>query len=190
MFYYISIAFYEDLTDRSPENTSPNSSNTGLGNDSTRDVFCYFISPSSQTVISFMDFINLIAIPFTLMITFSILLVRAIFVSRQRVMKNYTNRENKTFQRDIKLAATSISINLIYLILNLPLAVIDFSTNFTDFIFMLCFYGFLASYAVNFYIILLTNTLFQRQLIGMCRMPNYAQTNPNRSTFAETTNNL
>ncbi len=180
IFYYLSVVFYQDLVNHYPA-INLNGSNQ------SREIFCDFISTSSQFVISLMDFVNLIAVPFAFMITFSILLVRAIFVSRNRVMKSYTSKENKSFQRDIRLAVTLISLNLIYLILNLPLAVIVFSSDFTDFIFMMCIYLFLASYAVNFYIILLTNSLFRRQFIDMFMRRNILS-HTNRSTYFETTN--
>ena len=99
-------------------------------------------------------------------------------------MANYTSRENKTFQRDIKLAVTSISLNLIYLILNMPMAVISFTTDFTDFVFYLCIYIFLASYAVNFYIIVFTNSLFRSEFLNMLFRRNAHV--PNRTTYFET----
>ena len=174
--YYLPLAFYQDIVDHFvPSN----------GTNQTSNLFCDFISLQSQTVISLMDFINLVAVPFVIMITFSILLIKTIFASRLRVMANYTNRENKTFQKDIKLSVTTIVLNLIFLILNMPIVAIAFTTNFngaftTDFIFYLCMYIFFASYAFNFYIIVLTNSLFRSEFLNMLFRRNVHV--PNRTT--------
>lgn len=171
--YYLPISFYQDLVDHS------NNSNVTV-------IFCDFISQESQTILSMMDLVNLVIIPFILMVVFSFLLMSSIFRSRRRVMTNYTSGENKTFKRDIKLAITSISLNLIYLILNVPLSIVSFTSNFTDFIFYLCVYIFFASYAVNFYTILFTNSLFRKEFFSLILRRNTTSSGPNRTTYFET----
>jgi hypothetical protein len=126
------------------------------------------IYPSSNDIqfyISLYDFINLLGFPFLLMFIFSGLLVLAIFQSRNRVMRNIAEQRN--FKQDIIFSVTSLSLNLIFLILNLPLSIINFGTSFGNFEFILCLYIFFCNYAVNFYVILFTNSMVRKELTTM-----------------------
>jgi len=53
IFYYLSVVFYQDLVNHYPA-INLNGSNQ------SREIFCDFISTSSQFMISLMDFVNLI----------------------------------------------------------------------------------------------------------------------------------
>jgi hypothetical protein len=99
------------------------------------------------------------------MFIFSSLIILAIFQSRNRVMRNIVEQRN--FKQDIRFSVTSLSLNIIFLILNLPMSLIGFSTSFSNFEFRLCLYIFLCNYAINFYVILLTNSLVRKELAKM-----------------------
>ncbi len=102
-------------------------------------------------------------IPFSLMITFNLLLIYSIFKSRSRVVSNYTNRQNTTFKRDIRFAFTSSILNIIFILFNLP---ISFTLHFSYpdlFIFFL--YLHLLSFSINFYLLFIFNSLFREQFL-------------------------
>jgi len=116
-----------------------------------------------------MDLVNCALAPFLLMICFSFLLIRAIFESRRRV-RNPSNsaRENLRLRQDIKYAVSSLSMNLLFFILNLPVQ-IELALPFlgmNDF-FLLTLYLYYMAYSVNFYIILFTNSLVRKQVFSL-----------------------
>lgn len=181
-FYYSPIPIFQDLVDH-----PFNQTNTSV------KFFCDFVDAKSQFILSWMDFVNLVAVPFLCMITLTILLIYVIFGSRKRVISNYSNSENRTFQRDVKFAVTSIGLNLIYIILQLPLALVNFNTSFNDYTFLLCVYVFFASYGANFYIVLLTNYLVREEFLLLFRFKrlvklNQPSTNGTNNTFVRRNN--
>jgi hypothetical protein len=150
---YIPVALYRDLIPLSLSNQTQNDAIT---------LNCGFSSSNEiQFYIALYDFINLVGLPFLLMFIFSSLLILAIFESRNRVIRNIAEQRN--FKQDIMFSVTTISLNVIFLILNLPLSIIGFDTTFSNFEFRLCLYIFLCNYAVNFYVILTTNSLVRKE---------------------------
>ena len=133
----------------------------------TAEFHCGFVSSSAQFAISLYDFVNLVGLPIGLMLTFNLLLIHAIFKTRQRIAASQNQRQNDKIKQDIRFAITSVSMNVMFLILNMPLAIIDFSTSFSNFIFILCLYIFFCNYSINFYVILFSNRLVRSELLTM-----------------------
>ena len=154
---YIPVALYKELI--------PSSETNQTQNDTITYNCVYPSSNDIQFFISLYDFINLLGFPFLLMFIFSSLLILAIFQSRNRVMRNIVEQRN--FKQDIRFSVTSLSLNIIFLILNLPLSIINFDTTFSDFEFILCLYIFFCNYAINFYVILFTNYMVRKELTTM-----------------------
>ena len=120
---YIPVALYKDLIPSSQLKQTQNDTITyNCGFSSSNDI---------QFYISLYDFINIVGLPFLLMLIFSSLLILAIFQSRNRLMRNIAEQRN--FKQDIWFSVTSLSLNIIFLILNLPLSIINFSTSFSNF---------------------------------------------------------
>jgi hypothetical protein len=154
---YIPVALYKDLIPSSQLKQTQNDTITyNCGFSSSNDI---------QFYISLYDFINIVGLPFLLMLIFSSLLILAIFQSRNRLMRNIAEQRN--FKQDIWFSVTSLSLNIIFLILNLPLSIINFSTSFSNFEFRLCLYIFFCNYAINFYVILFTNSMVRKELTTM-----------------------
>lgn len=128
-------------------------------------LICYFNDSSSQFTVSLIILINRVIMSSVVMIALTISLASTVFKSRYRVVVNYTSRQNELFQRDIKFSLTAILLNLIYLFLNLPIGIALFIPGFlTDYIqFLVMFYLFYSSYACNFYLILMSNSIFRRE---------------------------
>ena len=70
-----------------------------------------------------MDLVNCVLVPFFLMILFSSLLILSIFKIRRNVHLNNTNREHKRLKKDIKFATSLLSMNLLFILLNLPIEI-------------------------------------------------------------------
>jgi hypothetical protein len=131
---------------------------------------CDFADRHAQMLISYMDLIIRAIVPFFLMIICSVTLIYSLFKSRMRVVENFLAEENQTFHRELKLAASSISLNIIYIATQLPISIILFETQyFSDFYYEFTLYIYYLSYAINFYIILATNSLFRSRFISLFR---------------------
>lgn len=152
LVYYLPIAFYSDnlnIADKNETNMTLN--------------VCVFTDPQAQIILSFLDVFNLLLIPFSIMFVSSIILIITIYISRKRAQS-----ENEISKKDIRFSITSISFNIGFLVLNLPLAIVCFfTTNFSDYTFYTTYYLFYASYAINFYIILFSNKLFRSVVFDM-----------------------
>ena len=74
-----------------------------------------------QDTLQMMDLINSTIIPFLLMIISTILTIKSVFKSAKKNQStNQLLTDNQIRRRDIKFAITSISFNIIFLMLNLP----------------------------------------------------------------------
>jgi hypothetical protein len=130
-------------------------------------VTCDFVNTNAQMLISYMDLVIRAILPFFLMIICSVILIYSLFKSRLRVVENFLAEENQTFRRELRLAASSICLNIIYIATQLPISIVIFQAEyFSDLYFEFTFYLFYLSYAINFYIILATNSLFRSRFFN------------------------
>lgn len=132
---------------------------------------CTYISYDFQNIISFMDLFNRAILPFILMTTFSIALILVVIQSRRRVLANGSISEKKTFRKDVKFSISSITFNIFFLIGNLPVSLLLFFPDFINYLFMytIVFWLFYLCYAVNFYILFITNSIFRQETIKFSR---------------------
>jgi len=143
--------------------------------------FCNFINNEWQTIISAMDIVNCLLVPFLLMLLFSILLIVTIFNSRSRVNLNVSDRGKKRLKHDTKFAISLITMNLFFLLLILPLMINAFLLPYysSDLHFIL-YYIYFISFAVNFYVLFITNSLFRKVFFLYFKFKNSTQTQPNK----------
>jgi hypothetical protein len=120
------------------------------------------VSPNKR--VYYFVFLNTHIIPYSLMITFTVLLIYSTFKSRRRVIANYTNRQNRTFKRDIKFAFSSLSLNFIFILFNLP---VSFRSYFNPDLFLFFLYLHLFSFSINFYLLFIFNSLFRKQFLSL-----------------------
>jgi hypothetical protein len=158
LIYYTPVIFYRDLI----ETNSTQIDNT------TNTISCSF-NKENLFVISIMDSINRVFIPFSLMLICSFLLINNIFKSRTRIVENFLAEENRTFYAEIRLSTVSLSLNLIFLFLNIPFCVIRYVPSYFSNVnlFLYSYYLFYFSYSINFYILLLSNTLFRSEFFSL-----------------------
>lgn len=112
----------------------------------------------------FLIVLNSNIIPYSLIIVFTILLIYSVFKSRSRVVSNYTDRQKTTFKRDVKFAFTSISLNVIFFLCNLPLTFTLYYSYPGLFLFFL--YLHLLSFSINFYLLFIFNSLFRDEFLS------------------------
>ena len=136
----------------------------------TNIIGCDFVSQQSAFYMGLFNFIYYIVILFGSMVILNGISILAIYASRIRVIQNLTAAENRTRRRDALYVITAISLNLIWLLINLPMCVIAFSTGWSGFTFLVVVYIFYSSYAVNFYVVLCSNSLFRREFLTMFKL--------------------
>ena len=90
--------------------------------------------------------------------TISTLLIVSIFKARSRIQLNNSNRERLRFKKDIKFAINSLLMNFLFIILNLPVDILDLLPSYDTDLHSLLAYIFNSSSTVNFYILILTNS--------------------------------
>jgi hypothetical protein len=121
---------------------------------------CNFINDEWHNIIMYMDVLNCVLVPFLLMFCFSSLLIGSIFKARRRVNLSSSERENRRLRQDIKFAITLLLMNLLFILLQLPVEITSFLPNYIlNDIYLLTTYIYFISYALDFYIIFLTNSL-------------------------------
>ena len=156
LLFYIPVILYLDI-----KNSFEDSFNQ-------TDYMCDFVDTHAVNLISYMDLAMRVIIPFSIMFVFSLLLSYAMFASRKRIVENFLAEENQTFYKEIRLATSSICLNLIYIFLQLPVSLtIFYGEYFNNLFYVFTYYLFYLSYAVNFYILLPTNTLFRHTFFNL-----------------------
>ena len=139
-----------------------------LTDNSTTPVICDFVDADAINLISYMDLVLRVLLPFFLMIISSLTLAYSLLKSRQRIVKNFLTEEEQTFKKEIKLAASSIGLNLIYIVTQLPVSITIFGSQYySSAVYIFTYYLFYASYSVNFYIVLATNSLFRAKFLSL-----------------------
>jgi len=121
---------------------------------------CNYVNLFWQETYGYIDLTNRIIIPSLLMIIFSILIIHTIFTSRSRISSNI--RANRTFRKDVKFSVISIILNISFIVFNLPLSILLFLQNYWLYsYFSLFVFIYYTSFAANFYLIFLANSLFR-----------------------------
>jgi hypothetical protein len=160
IFFFIILCFFNFLYNI----------NTELSFDilliSDNSSLCTFIDYKSQMIVTYMDLVNFILAPFFFMMLFSGLLVVSIFKARSRIRLNNSLRESKRLKQDIKFAISLLSMNLLFILLVLPSEInlfLPFDSDKYLIFASLCN----LTYAINFYLNLLTNSLFRREFYSL-----------------------
>lgn len=135
----------------------------------------------STTSLERMDFINSTAVPFLFMINFSAATMFGIARSRNRVNNINMNLNSlKIKNRDLKFGLTIISVNIIFFVLNLPkrfffMMNLDLLVSqgplgmtISTTVIMILHYTF---FSITFYIQLLVNSIFRKQLVYLLKAP-------------------
>lgn len=129
--------------------------------------YCTFSESSWNDTILLINTINRIILPYTLIVITSIMLVYHVI----RVEKNFASmRANSTNldMKDVRFVSTAVTLNLVYIALNLPAIVVyGFPNNLSVTIYQFTLYLFYVCYGINFYLMLLANRAFRNEFFEM-----------------------
>lgn len=162
---YIPIPIFNNIQTEYLNNTLANST----GN---KKVICEFVSSKSRIVLNYYDLILRILMPSMLMLISSFEMISNFFQLRRRIRHNFLQASSTSrFKRDILFAITSLVLNLVFIVLNLQFSLILFLPKFFNFeMFLLTFFIYYASYGVNFYLMVFTNSLFRNEFISCMKI--------------------
>lgn len=135
------------------------------GTNSTQQIekTCDYKIPIYLTVISTMDLINIVILPFFIMTIMSILLIHTIIMSRLKILNLSLEQDRIKLAKDIKFGITSIILNITFFFLNLPICLANYMEmdNNTYTLIVAVFY---VNYFINFYILAFFNSVFRKEL--------------------------
>lgn len=128
--------------------------------------YTFSISPIAPMILVYISIERYISN--LLMVIFTLLLISTIFSSRRRVITNYTFRQNETFRRDVKFAFSSLILNIIFILLNLPSTIMYFvgggGSKYPNlFLFLVNINN--LGYSIDFFLIFIANSLFRQQFL-------------------------
>ena len=111
---------------------------------------------------------NSTVLPFAAMIVLSIALIAFVFRSRKRVMNSASKRDNR-------FAVAAVTLNVLFLVLNLPMVIDDLvhdmiddmGANPNDLLDMTSTFLYYLSYAIGFYAQFVVNRDFRRELFKL-----------------------
>ena len=117
-----------------------------------------------------MDLLNRVIVPSILMVIASALLIKSVYQLRMGEFTEHLNQSNGNGNKEVRLAITSITLNIIYIFLTLPMPLaLLFGDYLNDYFLIFMFYLFSLSYSLNFYILLVMNSLFRSEFFLIFR---------------------
>ena len=171
LFYSVTLASH--LNQSKSENSTSN----------TTDYRCYEFKNTVQ-IMSWLDLFNYSIIPFSFMIMFTSLTLKSIFASRKRTFSMQNNQFHKfnstssSRAKDIKFAITSVTLNVIFLILNIPFCIfaIAFShviklidSDIDYFFYVLTLFFNYINFGTAFFINFAVNSIFRKEFLSLFR---------------------
>ena len=164
---------------------------TNALNQTTTSWQCNLKSLYFYQAFSIVMLIQVFFIPFVLMLTSSILIIRGLFNTRKRI-EAHENRELKSRKaKDIKFAISSIVLNVLFIVLTTPQMmnyIITFSDKTTSALYA---YSTALIYSVNFsksfFAYLISNSIFRKELkkiLFMVKSNNVSSTNNTINTHS------
>ncbi len=157
---YIAILFLVDLSEYNQTNLN------GTNNSFSK---CYPINYEAQLILSVLDLVNREILPGSLMIFFSFMLVLAVWRSSSRVAHSINDQNRR--KRDVRLAINCFFMNFIFILLQTPVLAAFFLPEliYQNLIFYSVTYIFYLSYGINFFIIVVCNSMFRKEFYKILR---------------------
>ena len=179
--YSSTFAILVDVEKNSPVNNSSNFSSF------KKNVSFNCLIPSN---FSLTELISSLITPFMITFLFSCLLIQAICDSRVKLARLTSTQDKRRLKKDIKFAITTLTINVSYLLLNLPFFTLYSlqKTNSEPLLNKSFSYLHNISFSINFCILIISNSIFRKEFYYMCVCGRDApDERRRRSTFPTTT---
>ena len=142
-------------------------------NESNSTMICGIFS-QFETAMLILDLVNSTLLPFFIMTLCSVRIICYIAATRQKIILNSTFQEKKRLMKDISFSLTIISINIVFIVFNLPICISEFykPSLYILHMFDLFFYS---QYSFNFFTYLISNSIFREEFFHLLdsRKENY-----------------
>jgi len=145
--------------------------NSSFNNNSFNNNSLSFVC--SKSFISYLlEMIFSVLIPSLMTLLFSCLLIRSILESRLKILNLNTQKDRRRLKKDIIFAISTLIINILYILFDLPLFIILISKKLKpnyNFSLILPYLGVLQTlaFSMNMYILIIFNSIFRREFLNM-----------------------
>jgi len=153
----------------------------GVENNQTYCMELEVFRPSIE-IFLWVDLVNCALLPFFLMFLSSVLLIFTIFKSRTRLISSQSTTIRRKLAREINFSVSLVVINFLFLALYLPIHVLFVVNNPSDLWFSILDNLYYSSYAINFVILIMFNSIFRKQCVKMI-ISGFGSQNHTRSLF-------
>ncbi len=153
----------------------------GVENNQTYCMELEVFRPSIE-IFLWVDLVNCALLPFFLMFLSSVLLIFTIFKSRTRLISSQSTTIRRKLAREINFSVSLVVINFLFLALYLPIHVLFVVNNPSDLWFSILDNLYYSSYAINFAILIMFNSIFRKQCVKMI-ISGFGSQNHTRSLF-------
>jgi len=134
------------------------------------ETYCHILDlyQKPYEVFSWYDLCNAVVIPFLLMSTLSVILIFSIFHVRSHMRVSFLASKRRR-RRDVRFSMTLILLNAVFITFNLPITIYLASNLFeySDLWFNVFDDLYYTSFAVNFFIYLIVNSVFRKEFSSM-----------------------
>jgi len=173
LIFYVPYACFNDWIVSEVENSSFNESLSDVTYE------CTYIDDVYGRVLPLMDLFNSTLIPFIILTCTSIYSIIFIYKSRRRFTSQLhhcdderriqIHNKKEKLKKDVKFSITLCILNIIFLFYTLPICVTNYIDT-TDFVYLLTLYWYYASFATNFWIFFLFNSIFRDELLVLLKL--------------------
>jgi hypothetical protein len=168
LIFYIPMIVYKDYQEQEAQNDTNSS-----------EIIYKCVDLEEETIVFWLDLFNSTLLPFLMMAICTSITVSRIFKSRSKAIaenKHVNAKSYKLKQRDTKFAVTSVVLNVLFFVFNLPVCVFYLVDNYITLedvdaslvysITLICYY---LNFTVVFYVNLLSNRFFRQELLVFLR---------------------
>lgn len=117
-----------------------------------------------SNALDWMDLFNSTLIPFIVMIFLSIILIFFVYHSRSKM---HSRSSSSTMRRDLRFSVSIISLNVIFLILNLPITIVDLLGSPSSIFEYISDVLYFMNYAISFYVQVVVNIDFRNEFLKL-----------------------
>ena len=159
---------------------SSNSSNESIAVNS----YCSIPNSDAEFILPLIDLINSLLLPFSIMMFCTLLIIKSIYMTRQKLLQHQSEKDARKLKKDMRFSLIIIFINILFFIFNFPMCMFNFFNNQTDsdVLYSLMNDFFNCQYLINIFIYSCFNLQFRRGLLRLLQLKPHPKTVSNRKS--------
>ena len=166
--FYIPMIVYKDYQEQEAQNDT-----------NSTEIVYECVDLEEETIVFWLDLFNSTLLPFLMMAISTSITVSRIFKSRSKANAENKHSNAKSYklkQRDIKFAVTSVVLNVLFFVFNLPVCVFYLVNNYitledvdASLVYSITLFCYYLNFSVVFYVNLMSNHFFRHELLVFLR---------------------